>query len=106
MRGDHLARTALLKFHLIPNLQPPLSWPRLRHLADRLVMALIVGAGLFVRSLQKLQQVDTGFVRENLLVTKLKPLASGNQTARLGTLYDKLLRPMEAIPGKRLTRSS
>jgi len=67
-----------------------------------LSLLLLVGAGLFVRSLQKLRQVDAGFARENALVLKLEPVGSDNKgraRPRLTALYDELLRRVEAMPG-------
>jgi len=64
-----------------------------------LSLLLLIGAGLFVRSLQKLQQVDAGFARENVLVMKLEPIGSGDKTPQLAARYDELLRRVEALPG-------
>jgi predicted permease len=67
-----------------------------------LSLLLLVGAGLFVRSLQKLRQVDTGFARENALVLKLEPVGSDNKgrvRSQLTALYDELLRRVELLPG-------
>src|SRR5262245_23596964 len=64
-----------------------------------LSLLLLVGAGLFVRSLQNLQRVDAGFVHENVLVMKIEPIGSDHKTPQLGLLYDELLRRVEAIPG-------
>jgi predicted permease len=67
-----------------------------------LSLLLLVGAGLFVRSLQKLQQVDTGYARENVLVLKLEPVGSetkGRVRPQLTALYDELVRRVEALPG-------
>jgi predicted permease len=67
-------------------------------------LLLLVGAGLFVRSLQKLQQVETGYTRENVLVLKLEPVGSdlkGLVLPKLTALYDELLRRVEAMPGVR-----
>jgi predicted permease len=67
-----------------------------------LSLLLLVGAGLFVRSLQKLQQVDTGFARENVVVLKLEPVGSDRKwdvLTRLTTMYDELLRRAQALPG-------
>ncbi|MFN0110291.1 MAG: ADOP family duplicated permease [Blastocatellia bacterium] len=67
-----------------------------------LSLLLLVGAGLFVRSLQKLQQVDTGFARENVVVLKLEPVGSDGKwkvLAQLTTLYGELLRRAQALPG-------
>ena len=65
-------------------------------------LLLLVGAGLFVRSLQKLNQVDAGFVRKNVLVLKLEPVGSDNKSRQLGTRYDELLNRVEALPGVRV----
>ena len=60
------------------------------------------GHGLFVRSLQKLQHVDTGFARENVLALKLEPLGSNDKwDNRLPARYDELLQRVEALPGVR-----
>jgi predicted permease len=64
-------------------------------------LLLLIGAGLFVRSFQNLQQAEIGFVRENLLVLKLEPEGSGNKTPRHGLFYDELLQRVEGIPGVR-----
>ena len=67
-----------------------------------LSLLLLVGAGLFVRSLQKLQRVETGYVRENVLVLKLEPVGSDNKhrvLRQLTALYDELLRRVKAMPG-------
>ena len=64
-----------------------------------LSLLLLVGAGLFVRSLQKLQQVEAGYVRENVLLLKLEPMESERKTPRLTALYDELLRRVKAMPG-------
>jgi len=69
-----------------------------------LSLLLLVGAGLFVRSLQQCQHVDPGFVRENLLVLKLEPVGSDRKSRalpRLTTLYDEIVRRVEALPGVR-----
>src|SRR5262245_32108190 len=62
-------------------------------------LLLLVGAGLFVRSLQKLQQVETGYVRENVLVLSLEPIESERKTPHLTAFYDELLRRVKAMPG-------
>jgi len=64
-------------------------------------LLLLVGAGLFVRSLRNLQQAPTGFVRENVLVLKLEPLGSDRKTPQHALFYDELLQRVEAIPSVR-----
>ncbi len=69
-----------------------------------LSLLLLVGAGLLVRSLQKLRQVETGYARENVLALKLEPVGSDLKTRpdvfpRLTVFYDELLRRVKAMPG-------
>ncbi|HMX30173.1 MAG TPA: ABC transporter permease, partial [Blastocatellia bacterium] len=65
-----------------------------------LSLLLLIGAGLFVRSLQKLQQVEPGYARENVLVLKLEPLgSSAGEKSRITAFYDELLQRVKAMPG-------
>ncbi len=69
-----------------------------------LSLLLLIGAGLFVRTLQQLQRVDTGFARENVLALKLEPVGSDSKwraRSRLTTFYGELLRRVESLPGVR-----
>jgi predicted permease len=67
-----------------------------------LSLLLLIGAGLFVRSLRNLQQADAGFARDNVLVTKLEPAGSRSKSPQLAARYDDLLRRAQAIPGVKL----
>jgi len=67
-----------------------------------LSLLLLIGAGLFVRSLRNLQHADAGFARENVLVTKLEPAESHSKSPQLAARYDDLLRRAQAIPGVKL----
>jgi predicted permease len=53
--------------------------------------------------LQNLQQVETGYARENVLVLKLEPVGSDNKGPQHTTFYDELLRRVEALPGVQQT---
>ncbi|HEY6400472.1 MAG TPA: ABC transporter permease, partial [Blastocatellia bacterium] len=65
-----------------------------------LSLFLLIGAGLFIRSLQNLRKVDAGFVPENVLVLKLEPVGSHrNEGDHLAYRYNELLGRIEAIPG-------
>jgi predicted permease len=64
-------------------------------------LTLLVGAGLFLRTLRNLQQAELGFNQENLLVFSLQPGASGYKDERLVQLYDGLLARLDAVPGAR-----
>ena len=61
---------------------------------------LLIGAGLFVRSLQKLQSLDAGFERENVMVFSVEP-GYGLSTAQQVGLYGQLLARLEGLPGTR-----
>lgn len=61
---------------------------------------LLFGAGLFVRSLQNLKAVDTGFRDlDNLVTFQVSPALSGYSNARTVHFYQELLDNIRAIPG-------
>jgi predicted permease len=59
---------------------------------------LLIGAGLFVRTVQKLKALDVGFHRENLLVFEIN-MGKRYDNARQLALYLEILRRLEALPG-------
>jgi predicted permease len=62
---------------------------------------LLIGAGLFVRTLGNLQNADLGYRRDNLILVRIDPLAAGySVTARAG-LYRRVLDSLGRIPGVR-----
>jgi predicted permease len=63
-----------------------------------LSLLLLVGAGLFTRSLYNLLRVDLGFRAENLLTFELDPSASGYDTQRGLALYRELRERLAALP--------
>lgn len=66
-----------------------------------LSLVLLVGAGLFVRTLRNLERVDVGFNQENLLLFTLKPSAVGYKDEKLRQFYEQLLPRLDALPGAR-----
>jgi predicted permease len=64
-------------------------------------LLLLIGAGLFVRSLSNLENLDPGFVRENVLLVSVSPQSSGYQGQRLRDYYERLLAKVGANPGVR-----
>jgi predicted permease len=64
-------------------------------------LVLLTAAGLFVRSLAKLNQVSLGYNRENLLLFRVNAAAGGYKGASLTPLYQELLERIAAIPGLR-----
>ena len=65
-----------------------------------LSLFLLVGAGLFVRSLRNLMYLDAGFDRENVTLFELD-LGTDYPVARRVNLYKQLLARLEALPGAR-----
>jgi predicted permease len=67
-----------------------------------LSLVLLVGAGLFVRSLVNLTHVDTGFSKENVIRLRLDPSSVGyHEDARLTDLYRQIEERVKALPGVR-----
>jgi predicted permease len=66
-----------------------------------LSLLLLVGAGLFIRTLYNLQQVNLGFNPENLLLFRLQPQQAGYKDERLVQFYLRLLARLDNLPGVR-----
>jgi predicted permease len=66
-----------------------------------LSVVLLVGAGLLVRTLRKLQEVNPGFNRENVLLFSLDPGMLGYKDSQVAQLYERLLDRMKSLPGVR-----
>lgn len=64
-----------------------------------LSLLLLVGAGLFVRTLLNLQRVDVGFNTQNLLLFSVAPNLLGYKDERLVQLYTQMAERLEALPG-------
>lgn len=64
-----------------------------------LSMVLLTGAGLFARSLIKLQEEEVGFNRDNVLLAGIDPRLARYKSTELSALYSRLLDRLEAIPG-------
>lgn len=64
-------------------------------------VALLIGAGLFVRSLNRLKSADVGFQREGVLLFSVDPQLIGYKQAQIGPLYQQMLERLGAAPGVR-----
>jgi predicted permease len=62
-------------------------------------MVLLIGAGLFVRSLQNLRAQDLGVDRERALLVWVSPGQTGRQGDSMIALWDAMLERLSAIPG-------
>jgi putative ABC transport system permease protein len=77
---------------------------RLRRLLVRsevsLALVLLIGAGLMVQSLWRLQRVDLGFARENVLTARIRVPKNRYASVRERQLFfDRLLEQAAALPG-------
>jgi predicted permease len=64
-------------------------------------LALIVGAGLFLRTLQNLRAVDVGFNPNNLFVFRVNPQLNGYDADRTALFYRQVQERLAALPGVR-----
>ena len=61
-------------------------------------LVLLVGAGLFARSLIKLQQEDLGFNRDNVLLASVDTRLAGYKPDELSGVYRQLYDRLSALP--------
>jgi predicted permease len=64
-------------------------------------LVLLVGAGLFIRTLQNLRVVDVGFNADNLLLFRVAPDLSGYDEKRTLALFPQLFERVGAVAGVR-----
>ena len=62
-------------------------------------LIILVAAGLFVRTLDKLHSVQLGYSRENLLLFSLDARKAGHRDPGVATFYADLQKRFESIPG-------
>jgi predicted permease len=60
---------------------------------------LLISAGLLIRTLRNLNNVDTGFNANNLLLFEVDPSLIGYKEERLADIYERLSARLEAVPG-------
>ncbi|HYX28620.1 MAG TPA: FtsX-like permease family protein, partial [Pyrinomonadaceae bacterium] len=63
-----------------------------------LSMVLLTGAGLFARSLLKLETDNPGFKSDNLLLVNVDARLGGYKPTELSSLYQQLLERLSAVP--------
>lgn len=69
-------------------------------------LVLLVGAGLFLRTLQNLRQVDVGFNAQNLVLFRVSPQLNRYDDQRTRALYDEMLDRLRTVPGVRAATMS
>src|SRR5205807_3793539 len=64
-------------------------------------LVLLIGAGLFLRTLQNLRQVDVGFNPHNVVLAQISPALNRYDTKKQNLLYERLGERLRAIAGVR-----
>jgi predicted permease len=64
-------------------------------------LILLVGAGLFLRTLHNLRQVDVGFNPRNVLLFRVNPTLNRYDSRKASALYDQIGESLRAIGGVR-----
>ena len=64
-----------------------------------LSMVVLAGAGLLLRTLDKLHRIDPGFDTRNILLFSIDPELAGYNKRQISDLYTNLQRRLAALPG-------
>jgi predicted permease len=71
-----------------------------------LSLMLLIGAGLFARSLYNLRSLHPGFTTENLLTFSIQPPLSGYRKEKALDFFERTIQRIQATPGVRLVSAS
>jgi predicted permease len=66
-----------------------------------LSLLLLVVAALFVRSFQRLAEVQLGFDRDHILTFSISPISYGYRAAEIPQLYKDIIERLDSVPGVR-----
>src|SRR5205814_4959479 len=64
-----------------------------------LSMALLISAGLFIKSLRNVSRVDLGIKIDNMVTFNISPSLSGYDTTRTKALYARYEQELASMPG-------
>jgi predicted permease len=64
-----------------------------------LSMVVLIGAGLLLRTLEKLKSINPGFDTRNVLLFSVDPTLAGYKEANIQNVYDEIERRLVASPG-------
>lgn len=66
-----------------------------------LSLVVLVGAGLFVRTLRNLKSLNAGFATDHLITFEIDPRLAGYEPAGTFALYQRVFETLKALPGAR-----
>jgi predicted permease len=99
-------RATVVEPNLTMNASPSRVTGSRGHLSSALVAAqvsisllLLIGAGLFVQTLQNLRTLDPGFRHEGVLLVQVDATRAGYDGTRLRAFYQQVLTIAERLPG-------
>ena len=69
-------------------------------------LVLLVGAGLFLRTVSNLRRVDVGFESSNLLLVPINPALNRYEQPRIMNLLSQMLDELPRVPGVRAVTAS
>jgi predicted permease len=69
-------------------------------------LALLIGAGLFLRTVVNLRGVDVGFNPHNLVLFRVRPQLNQYDQIRIASIYEQMLERLKAVPGVRAATAS
>src|SRR5262249_46710877 len=64
-------------------------------------LLLLIGSGLFIRSLSNLESLDPGFVRERVLLVESDPSTVGYKGQRIRDYFERVLERVRSLPNVR-----
>ena len=64
-------------------------------------LVLLIGAGLFLRTVDNLRRVDVGFNPHNLVLFRINPSLNRYDPRRIAALHEQLQQRLAAVPGVR-----
>ncbi len=71
-----------------------------------LSLLLLVGAGLFVRTLRNLKDLDVGFTTDHLVTFTVDPKLAGYEDTHTVALYQQILEKLSGLPGVQSTAAT
>ena len=71
-----------------------------------LSMALLIAAGLFIKSLRNVSRLDLGITIENVVTFGISPSRSGYDSVRTAALYARVEEQLKSLPGVAAVTSS